>query len=416
MAEIVGHLGGGGMILFVALLALRCLARMGWLPAALPGGLSREDPLHRPARFSPAEYAGAFFAVLALQWAVLFFAWLTLNQPGGLPAFLSHFWQRFTQAGDSPHYLFIAENGYAASGEDAKWIVFYPLYPWLIRLARLFTLGNTALAGLLVSQLCWGGCGVLLLRLAGWFFPRSQAVWAPAFLAAYPFAFFGMGVYTESLFLLLCLGCVCRAVRGRWLTAGLLGGLAALCRTQGLVLLLPVLWLWMQARKEEKQGPKSLGLALLPAGWGVYLACNWALFGDPFRFLAFEAAPPWYQTTRWIGENLAQHWRLAVEHPGLANFIYWPQIGLYFVVLAALFWGLFTGARTEWLIWGGAYLGMSYLAGWLISGPRYLLGCLPLFLLLARVRPKPVRAGLLAVILLALCCYAALYLQGQAIM
>ena len=140
------------------------------------------------------------------------------------------------------------------------------------------------------------------------------------------------------------------------------------------------------------------------------------LVGDWFAFLEFQAAPPWYQTTKWIGENLTQHWNLALQYPGLASFIYWPQVVLYFAVLALLFWGLFTGACTEWLIWGGAYLGMTYLAGWMISGPRYLLSCLPVFFLLARIRPTWLRVALGGLSAMALFAYGALYMQGQAIM
>lgn len=418
MAQIIGWLGGGGMIVFVLLLAVRCLALLGWLPVRLPEWrmFHREDPLPRPACFSRREYIAAFFAMLAVQWAVLFFAWLTLNQSGGAEAFLAHLWQRFTQAGDSPHYLFIAQNGYLPQGEDAKWIVFYPLYPLCIRLVSLFTGGDFALAGLLVSQLCWGGCGVAALSLAGRWLPRVQAVWAVAFLAVYPFSFFSMGIYTESLFLLLCLCCMRMALTGHWGRAGLLGGLAALCRTQGMVLLLPVLWLWLRARQSGRQGLKSFGLLLIPAGWGGYLLCNRLMFGDWFAFLEFQAAPPWYQTTRWISENLARHWNLALQYPGLAGFIYWPQILLYFAVLGLLAWGLFAGVRTEWLIWGGAYLGMTYLAGWMISGPRYLFACLPAFFLMARIRVLWLRVALCVISGMALCAYAALYLQGQAIM
>lgn len=418
MAQTVGHLGGGAMILFVLLLAVRCLSQMNWLPQRLQGVkcLAKEDGIRLGNECSRREYAAVFFAALLLQWAVIFAAWLTLNQPGGVLQFLEHFQSRFTQAGDSPHYLSIAHSGYLSSGEQAKYIVFYPLYPLLIRAMSLFTGGSLPLAGLLVSQLCWGAGCVMLVRLACCWLQRERALWAAAFLMVYPFAFFGMGVYTESLFLLLCISCVYQAVRRRWICAGCLGGLAALCRTQGLVMLLVVLWLLMRAHKETKQGVKSLGILLIPAGWGVYLCCNYFLFGNWFAFLQFEAAPPWYQTTRWIAQNLAQHWQMALEHPGLANFIYWPQVLFYFLILGLLFWGLWQGVRTEWLIWGGAYLGMSYLAGWMISGPRYMLGCIPLFLLLAHLPSKGVRAAVLAASFLAQTSYTALFMQGQAIM
>lgn len=418
MAQIIGHLGGGAMIVFVVLLALRCLVQMNWLPAKgiWIKRLGREDSVCQPNAFSQREYAMVFAGALLLQWTVLFAAWLTLNQPGGLPQFLEHFQSRFTQAGDSPHYLSIAQNGYLPTGEAAKYIVFYPLYPLLIRLAGIFTGGNLPLAGLLVSQLCWGASCVMLLRLASCWLSRENAVWAAAFMMVYPFAFFGMGIYTESLFLLLCISCVYQAVCRCWGVAGLLGGLAALCRTQGLVMLLVVLWLLMRAQKEKKQGLKSLGILLIPAGWAVYLGCNYVVFGNCFAFLEFEAAPPWYQTTCWIAENLTQHCQMAVDNPGLANFIYWPQLAFYFIILGLLFWGLWQGVRTEWLIWGGAYLGMSYLAGWMISGPRYMLGCIPLFLLMARIPSKKVRTVLLIVSFLAQSSYTALFMQGQAIM
>lgn len=405
------------MLLFVVLLALRCLGLLEWLPHKW----RRQKLLLRQmpevcTPFTRQDYLLAFFGVLAVQWVMLFFAWLTLNQSGGIPAFLAHFWQRFTEAGDSPHYLFIAENGYQPGGEDAKWIVFYPLYPLLIRAMSVVTAGNLPLAAVLLSQICWGGCGAVALRLAGCWLKRKQAITAVLFLAVYPFAFFAMGVYTESLFLLLCMSCIVWAYQKQWPLAGVAGGLAALCRTQGMVLLLPVLWLWLMARKNQKQGIKSLAIGIIPMGFGVYLACNYLLFGNCFQYLQFQADAPWYQTTQWIGNNLALHWQLAFQYPGLANFIYWPQIGLYFVGMALLFWGLFQGVPTEWLIWGGAYLGMSYLPGWLISGSRYMFGCIPLFLLLASIPAKRVRLGLLLVSTLACCCYTVLYLQGQAIM
>ena len=89
MAQVVGWLGGGGMIAFVVTLALRCLALLGWMPGRLPGWrmFQREDALPHSMEFSRRAYAVAFFAPLVVQWASLFFAWLTLNQSGGAAAF-----------------------------------------------------------------------------------------------------------------------------------------------------------------------------------------------------------------------------------------------------------------------------------------------------------------------------------------
>ena len=64
---------------------------------------------------------------------------------------------------------------------------------------------------------------------------------------------------------------------------------------------------------------------------------------------------------------------------------------------------------------GGAYLGMCYLAGWLISGGRYLFGCLPLYLIGASL-PRPLRWILAAVSAFFLWKMGVWYMQGQAIM
>ena len=414
MGPILGHLGGTLMVLFVALLALRCAKRLGlvfWPAVPARPAAPRWAP-------GPGTLALAAFGVLALQFFAAFFCWLDLGQTGGLAAFWQHFIQRFTTAGDSPHYLLLARQGYVAGGEAAKYIVFYPLYPLAVRLAHTLLSPLSVsweAAALAVSWLCWGGAGAAMLALAGQDLPKGQAAFSVALMALYPFGFFALGVFTESLFLLLCLLCMFFARRQSWLPAGVFGALAALCRNQGLVLLLPLLYLWLRARRQKKQGPASLALALPLLGWGGYLALNARLFGNALAFMEFQSAPPWYQSVKWISENLAQHWQMALDYPGLAPFLYHAQLALYFAAMALLFWGLWKQCPTHWLIWGGAYLGMCYLAGWLISGGRYVFECIPLFLIGASL-PRPARWLLAAVSAFFLWKMGVYYMQGQAIM
>ena len=67
-------------------------------------------------------------------------------------------------------------------------------------------------------------------------------------------------------------------------------------------------------------------------------------------------------------------------------------------------------------IYALAYFGMSYLSSWLISGGRYLFGCVGLFLALGSVRRPALRAALLAGEGALFLLYAVYYMQGQAIM
>ena len=130
MGAFIGHSGGALMVLFVALLALRCAKRLGLVlwPAAPARPLA---PRWAPG---PGALALAAFGVLAAQFLFAFLCWRDLGQTGGLAAFWQHFFERFTTAGDSPHYLLLAREGYAAEGDAAKYIVFYPLYPLAVRL------------------------------------------------------------------------------------------------------------------------------------------------------------------------------------------------------------------------------------------------------------------------------------------
>ena len=116
MGAFIGHSGGALMVLFMALQALRCAKRLGLVlwPAAPARPLA---PRWAPR---PGALALAAFGVLAAQFLFAFLCWLDLGQTGGLAAFWQHFFERFTTAGDSPHYLLLAREGYAAEGDPAE--------------------------------------------------------------------------------------------------------------------------------------------------------------------------------------------------------------------------------------------------------------------------------------------------------
>ena len=171
---------------------------------------------------------------------------------------------------------------------------------------------------------------------------------------------------------------------------------------------------WQAPRPRRRGGWAALLGA--PAGYGLYLSLNWAVQGEFFRYLDHQSAAPWYQTARWFGANLVQQYGMALDYPGLARFIYLPQLVLYFVGVAALGYLFWRGTAPAAAVYALAYFGMSYLSSWLISGGRYLFGCLGLYLALGSVRRPWVRGLLLAAEGGFLLLYAVYYMQGQAIM
>jgi hypothetical protein len=184
---------------------------------------------------------------------------------------------------DAKWYLGIALHGYSTITQTA----FFPLYPLLIHLGTLPFGGAGAYAvGLIISNLACFGAFWALLVLAGQEAGRAAAARAVWYLALFPTALFLFAPYNESLFLLLTITCFLALRRERWWLAGVLGLLAALTRSAGVFLVLPLAveylgrrgWQWRRIRVD------ALSIALIPAGLGLYAGYCWLRFGDPLAF------------------------------------------------------------------------------------------------------------------------------------
>jgi mannosyltransferase PIG-V len=208
---------------------------------------------------------------------------------------------------DSVWYLAIARDGYGMPGDDAK-AAFYPLYPGLMRVGG-WIVGSPLIAGLLISLACFVVALVLLHRLAAIELGERDARGTVLLMAFFPSALFFSAVYSESLFLLLSVGAVLAARQGRWTWAGVAGGLAALTRNSGVLLLVPLALMFLYGPRADRESgaaprghlarllprhrvtPQLLWLALVPLGLGLYTAyCAHAL-GDAFA--PFHAQRHW---------------------------------------------------------------------------------------------------------------------------
>ena len=121
-----------------------------------------------------------------------------------------------------------------------------------------------------------------------------------------PMAFYLSAVYSEALYLALSVGLFYAARRGRFAAVGVLGALAAVTRSAGIVLLLPALMLYLYGPREDRPPdfPRAralapryrlrrdlLWLALVPVGLGLYVAYLGLAGGDPLS--PFHAQEVW---------------------------------------------------------------------------------------------------------------------------
>jgi hypothetical protein len=309
-------------------------------------------------------YAGQSYQALADQRVDGVYGWFEL-------------WNRW----DALNYQKLAVHGYSAVGDMRPTMVFYPLYPWTIRLVAI-VLNDYLLSALLVSTLASIVAGILLYRLVQLDFSRATATLAVWFLFIFPTSYFLHIGYTESLFLTLALGCVLAARTGRWLMAGVLGALACLTRATGLILVPALLveaghqywstriwnWQWLAA-------------AIVPLGFAGYLLLNYHVAGDPFAFISIRQefyfispAPPWTGVREAIGS--------LNRTPSQAQIIGMQEcffIALGFVC-TVVSWIKLRPVYSVWMT-GNWLLVMS--VSFVVSVPRYTLTMFPVFFLFA---------------------------------
>jgi hypothetical protein len=196
---------------------------------------------------------------------------------------------------DAFWYLDIATRGYHWNGNplEQQNVVFFPLYPLLMRVLGTATGGHLLLAGLLVSLASF------LLALAyfwRWTADRlgtdtaTGAVWL---LSTFPLALFFSAVYTESLYLLIAVAVCYHAERRQFARSAVLGFLGGLVRPNGLLLSIPIAWTAFVAdrggRRVMSRGAAVIAPALGVLCFSAYLAWH---VGDPAAWFANQAAWP----------------------------------------------------------------------------------------------------------------------------
>lgn len=347
-------------------------------------------------------------ALVFLFAAQAFAVWKN-ERPGSVYDWLS-LWNRW----DAPHYLDIARIGYVKEGVESRWIVFYPLYPWLVRAAS-FILRDELISAFFVSTLASVAAGLLLYRLARLDEEETVARAAVFFMFVFPTSYFLHIGYTESLFLALALGTFIAARTHRWPLAGVLGALACMTRANGLALVPALAFeVWGEYRASGRRVSARWLCALLPlAGFGVYLLINWNVKGQPFAFLKLQDEY-WYRTFAWPWDAVAASWRYWQGNPpsdaSMVGFqeLFFVLLGLGLTVWAWLKMRASYAAwmTCNWLLWS--------CTKFVLSVPRYTLVLFPTYLIFARASARRPEAGALITVwsLLLLALFLARFSQG----
>lgn len=362
-------------------------------PAPLPAGALPPAAAQRRAAVGAALWCAAVLALLA--------GWAAVKRPG-VPL-LAACETLYGSGIDAPHYLDLARYGYGTGEtfpEQYLMIVFFPLWPCLLRPFALLGC-DLWLAGTALNVGFTVGGAVLLYRITARLWGQRCAGRAVAFQLLLPGSFFFVLPMTEALFFFLSMAFLAALQGRRWGAAGVLGLLAALCRANGVLLagcaLAGVVLLW---RAGQRPRPVWALPCLLPfAGFGAYLALNFAIYGNAWQFTAYQREH-WSNGLGWVGNTVRTLWEMFSYMGGTQKvFLAAWSLG---VVLAELALLCCAAARlpVPWLLLGLAGYALADGQTWLISAQRYALG-IPvlapaLALLFARRKPRLAAIAVLA--------------------
>jgi Gpi18-like mannosyltransferase len=321
-------------------------------------------------------------------------------------------WLEIWNRWDALNYQKLAQFGYSATGELKPLLVFYPLYPWTVRLFAFVT-RDYLVSAFIVSTLASLITVIVLQRLVELDYSKELAQRAVWFLFIFPTSYFLHIGYTESLFLMLAISCVFAARKQCWLLAGLFGALTCLTRANGLVLA-PVLaaeaahqywttrrwqwqWLW-------------IGVAVF--GFLGYLLLNKHVTGDAFAFTSLmqqffnkSLASPLTGIDNAIGSMSRAPTEAEMIGTQEVLFI---ALGLVCTIVS---WFKLRPAYSVWMT-GNWLLFVS--VSFVLSVPRYTLTMFPIYILFAMLARRRVWLGVITFwSILYLSFFASMFVWGR---
>lgn len=312
---------------------------------------------------------------------------------------------------DAPHYLDIAKNWYVSdpNADAYNFIVFFPLYPILIRLTTL-DFAYSGLSALIVSNICSIAAFIYLWKLTKLDFDDGAAQKAVLFLSIFPTAYFLSAPYTEGLFFALAIASVYYGRLAKWPLAGILGMLASLTRIAGLLLLptLLVEYLYQKGWRLRKIDARKidaniLWVAFSVMGFLIYLIINNQVTGSPFTFLEIQRTH-WFNTIDPLTGLTRAFGNVSSPFPenitiGAAPIIF--ALGGFLAVVG----GFLRRLRPSYIMFLLLTWMLAVATGWWISVPRYVMSMFPLFILLASLSRRRIVTLLVGSVFLAALCF-----------
>ncbi len=297
---------------------------------------------------------------------------------------------------DAANYVRIAQFGYQTPFD----VAFFPLLPLMIA-GCAYVLGSWSYltVGTVISNAALLGALFVLYQIAVDAGGEKVARRTLLYLCLFPTAFYFFAVYNESLFILLSAGTFLAMRRQHWWLAGILGLLASLARSAGVLLVIPyIIELW-QSRESIMASRQNLLLrivpiVLIPTGTLLYALYCWHISGNFFDFVNVQSH--WGRHTSWPWRGIFQafvdlFWNQPFGSFNEAHIILDLTATLSFIALNIIGW---RKLRLSYSVWVAVLLIYILLSPGtdktdvLLSNQRFVLEMFPAFITLAMLGIK----------------------------
>jgi len=387
---VLEQLAAAVSLLLMGLCGVRLLVRL----VRVMRGREAADGLGRRITYAPLSALAAAAGIALLSRLMLYVLAYAMYRAFGVGSegFAQSFaplWMHW----DTQHYIGIARDGYVAVGDERLRLVFFPLYPALMRLFAPLTDDNVFYSGIGVSLVCASLSAALVYDLAYMHGGGKTAARAAAYFLLCPLSVFLCCAYTESLFICLTLLAVCLLRRGRPWLAALCGMLSALTRMPGVIVAgLMIIALLGRIPKRTftlRAVLSCLGQVLLVfSGLFIYWLINWMVTGDPMTYLVYQKEN-WYQEPGSFWGSTANTMHYFLDTIGDSDWLYtWGFQLLCMLGIYALLAFRAQALPFDLAAYSFVYVAVVLSPTWLLSAPRYLYALCALPLMLAQLPMK----------------------------
>ncbi len=297
---------------------------------------------------------------------------------------------------DGQWYLEIAKYGYTGKhdGYDpgTRKYAFFPLYPALIRLFSVFTSGNLYISGILVSLLASIVGVIYFYELILLDFSKKIALNSVFYFLIFPMSIFYSAIFTESLFFLCSIATFYYCRKRQWWLCGIFGFFAAITRSPGVLLLVPVVYEYDLYVREinsqsfvdfiRKAKYNFLSILLIPLGLLSYFYYSFRTSGD--FFAPVNALKTWGRSSLNIPHIFSQFYDRIMHFSTLPLHSFREsQLDIIFTLFfLALLLPMIRKIRKSYLIYSLLIIISPFSSGMVMSMIRYVSISFPQYLFL----------------------------------